>query len=58
MKVLKEDLTVDEKREWLQNASKEELLSQFLSFVSTNKFGRNDEDIALVKEEIFSRMSH
>lgn len=58
MKLLKEDLSIDEKKQWLKSASKEELLDQLLSFINTNKFGVNDEDIRLTKEELFSRMTY
>ncbi len=49
-------MTREQKIEWLENASKEELLNQYVSFVNTNQFGKNNEDIALTRAEIFRRM--
>ena len=50
-------MTKQQKIEWVKNAGNEELLEQLISFRATNSFGRHDEDIKIVKDEILARMS-
>lgn len=50
-------MTKQQKIEWVKNAGNEELLEQLISFRATNSFGRYDEDIKIVKDEIIARMS-
>lgn len=49
-------MTVQQKMDWLANATPDELLRQYVSFVNNNHFGKNDEDIALTRSEIVRRM--
>jgi len=49
-------MTIEQKKEWLANATHDELLKQYVSFVNTNHFGKNDEDIKLTRDEIIRRM--
>lgn len=49
-------MTIEQKKEWLANATPDELLEQYVSFVNTNRFGKNDEDIKITRAEIISRM--
>jgi len=49
-------MTIEQKKEWLANATPDELLKQYVSFVNTNHFGQNDEDIKLTRAEIVRRM--
>lgn len=49
-------MTNEQKKEWLANATPDELLRQYVSFVNTNQFGKNDEDIKLTRDEIVRRM--
>lgn len=49
-------MTIEQKKEWLAKATPEELLGQYVSSVSTNRFGINDEDIRLTRAEILRRM--
>lgn len=51
-------MTREEKQNWLENASNEELLKQLVSFEKYNEYGKNDEDIALTKAEILKRMNN
>ena len=49
-------MTKEEKIQWLENATADELLEQYVSLVNTNDYGKNGEDIALTKAEILKRM--
>jgi hypothetical protein len=49
-------MTREQKIAWLENASNEELLKQLLSLETSNKFGCNNEDIELTRNEILKRM--
>lgn len=51
-------MTRQQKIEWTKNASNEELLEQLITFRAENRFGKLDDDIAIVKGEILARMSH
>lgn len=48
-------MTTEEKKEWLEQAAAEELLSQYVSLVRTDDYGCNREDIKLTKDEILKR---
>jgi hypothetical protein len=50
-------MTTAEKKTWLENATPEELLAQYISLNSGNRYGVNSEDIELTKAEIIKRMS-
>lgn len=54
-------MTIEEKREWLRNATNEELIRQLESLTAEEtrhcSFGRGQEDINLTREEILRRMS-
>lgn len=50
-------MTKEQKTEWLKNASNETLLKQLVSLEAGNKFGCNNEDIELTRNEILKRMS-
>lgn len=50
-------MTVEQKKEWLKNASDEELLNQLIHFEKANNYGKLDEDIELTRMEILNRMS-
>lgn len=45
-----------EKLAWLKQAGNEELLLQYHHLMQRNEYGRNDEDIALTRNEILARM--
>ena len=49
-------MTVQQKMDWLANATPDELLQQYVSLVNTNQFGKNDVDITLTHAEIIRRM--
>lgn len=51
-----EDLSDDDKREWIKNANNEDLLRQYWSFLNNNSYGKRDNDISMCKEEILKRM--
>ena len=50
-------MTLEEKVNWLENASNEELLKQLVELEITNNYGIYSEDIRLTKAEIIRRMS-
>lgn len=50
-------MTREEKINWIEQASNEELLKQYITFMNTNKYGCYDEDIDMVHDEIMKRMS-
>ena len=50
-------MTRQQKIEWTKNASNEELLEQLITFRAENRFGKLDDDIKIVKDEILARMS-
>ena len=51
-----DQISVEEKERWVQNASNRQLINQLISFYSKNRFGKFDDDIELVETEIFKRM--
>lgn len=51
-------MTREEKQNWLNKATNEELLRQLVSFEKYNEYGKNDEDIELTRAEILKRMSN
>lgn len=53
-----ENLTFEEKLEWLAAASNEELLDQLVSLEKTNSYGCNALDIRITRAEIFNRMGN
>ena len=50
-------MTRQQKIEWTKNASNEELLEELITFRAENRFGKLDDDIKIVKDEILARMS-
>ena len=50
-------MTRQQKIEWTKNASNEELLEQLITFRAENRFGKLNDDIKIVKDEILARMS-
>ena len=49
-------MTNEQKKEWLANATPDELLRQYVSLISSNRYGVNSEDIAITRDEIVRRM--
>lgn len=56
-KSLTEEIS-DEDKEYLRNASIDDLLDEYYDFRRLNKYGVNNEDIDAVVQEIKSRCSH
>ena len=50
--------TIEQKMEWIKNATADELLHQYVTFVNNNHYGVHDEDIKLVHDEIVRRMEN
>lgn len=49
-------MQIEEKRAWLKAAPAEYLLRQLCGLERGNRYGCNDEDIKLTKDEIIARM--
>ena len=49
-------MTIEQKKEWLANATLDELLRQYVSLINSNRYGVNSDDIAITRDEIVRRM--